>query len=219
MKQLPLVIRHLGRYAYEPVWRAMQRFTDNRDENTPDELWVVEHDPVFTQGQAGKAEHLLFPGDIPVVKVDRGGQVTYHGPGQMVIYVMLDLRRRKTGVRELVTHIENAIIGALARHDIEAAAKPDAPGVYVEGKKIASLGLRVRKGCSFHGLSLNVDMDLEPFRRINPCGYAGLEMIQCRDFAPANTFTDIENQLVGQLADLLQTSELSHVNGLEPYHE
>ena len=219
MNSLPLVVRHLGRYAYEPVWRAMQHYTDTRDDNSPDELWVVEHDPVFTQGQAGKEEHLLFPGDIPVVKVDRGGQVTYHGPGQIVIYPMLNLRRRDMGVRELVTLIEDAIVATLAKYDITAAAKPDAPGVYVDGKKIASLGLRVRKGCSFHGLSLNVDMDLEPFKRINPCGYAGLEMIQCRDFAPADTFSEIESELVGQLADRLNTTELSHITGLEPNDE
>lgn len=219
MSQLPLVIRQLGRYAYVPVWQAMQKFTDERDENTPDEIWIVEHDPVFTQGQAGKEEHLLMPGDIPVVKVDRGGQVTYHGPGQIVIYVLLDLKRRKTGVRELVTHIENAIVAALAEHDISAAAKPDAPGVYVEGKKIASLGLRVRKGCTFHGLALNVDMDLEPFLRINPCGYAGLEMIQCRDFAAPEQFASIEQQLTDHLSRLLQASEISYTEGLDHRYE
>jgi lipoyl(octanoyl) transferase len=219
VSQLPLVIRQLGRYAYVPVWQAMQKFTDERDENTPDEIWIVEHDPVFTQGQAGKEEHLLMPGDIPVVKVDRGGQVTYHGPGQIVIYVLLDLKRRKTGVRELVTHIENAIVAALAEHDISAAAKPDAPGVYVEGKKIASLGLRVRKGCTFHGLALNVDMDLEPFLRINPCGYAGLEMIQCRDFAAPEQFASIEQQLTDHLSRLLQASEISYTEGLDHRYE
>lgn len=219
MSQLPLVIRELGRYDYEPVWRAMQHFTDNRDENTPDEIWVVEHNPVFTQGQAGKEEHLLFTGDIPVVKVDRGGQVTYHGPGQIVMYPMLDLRRSKMGVRELVTHIENALVATLAEYNITAAARPDAPGVYVDGSKIASLGLRVRKGCSFHGLSLNVDMDLAPFLRINPCGYAGLEMIQCRDFAPAETYIDIKQKLIVHLAGLLNAGEVTHTTGLESLNE
>ncbi|SHH80991.1 lipoyl(octanoyl) transferase LipB [Ferrimonas marina] len=173
-----LKIRHLGRQAYEPVWHAMQHFTDTRDDDTADELWLVEHAPVFTQGQAGKAEHLLNTGDIPVVKVDRGGQVTYHGPGQLVAYPLLNLRRRKLGVRDLVTEIENSLIELLARYDIEAVAKADAPGVYVNDRKVASLGLRIRKGCSFHGLALNVNMDLAPFLRINPCGYAGLEMVQ-----------------------------------------
>jgi lipoyl(octanoyl) transferase len=217
--QLPLVIRNLGRYAYVPVWQAMQDFTDKRNKNTPDEIWVVEHDPVFTQGQAGKEEHLLFPGDIEVVKVDRGGQVTYHGPGQIVVYVLLNLKRRKIGIRELVTHIENAIINTLKHYDIIAAAKPDAPGVYVDGKKIASLGLRVRKGCTFHGLALNVDMDLEPFSRINPCGYAGLEMIQCRDFTSSEALAPIEQQLVSHLSDLLQASELIYTTGLDNIHE
>jgi lipoyl(octanoyl) transferase len=217
--QLPLVIRNLGRYAYVSVWQAMQDFTDKRNKNTPDEIWVVEHDPVFTQGQAGKEEHLLFPGDIEVVKVDRGGQVTYHGPGQIVVYVLLNLKRRKIGIRELVTHIENAIINTLKHYDIIAAAKPDAPGVYVDGKKIASLGLRVRKGCTFHGLALNVDMDLEPFSRINPCGYAGLEMIQCRDFTSSEALAPIEQQLVSHLSDLLQASELIYTTGLDNIHE
>ncbi|NQZ07041.1 MAG: lipoyl(octanoyl) transferase LipB [Algicola sp.] len=219
VQQHPLIVRQLGRYAYVPVWHAMQKFTDDRDENTQDEIWIVEHDPVFTQGQAGKAEHLLFPGDIEVVKVDRGGQVTYHGPGQIVVYVLIDLRRRKIGVRELVTLIENAIVATLADHNITAAPKADAPGVYVDGKKIASLGLRVRKGCTFHGLALNVDMDLEPFLRINPCGYAGLQMIQCTDFADAQTFTGVEQQLTGHLSRLFQASELSFITGLEHQNE
>ena len=176
-----MIIRQLNNIDYVDVWHAMQNFTDNRDEHTADELWLVEHPPVFTQGQAGKDEHLLMPGDIPVVKVDRGGQVTYHGPGQQVIYFMINLRRRKMGVRELVTLIESGIITSMADFGIEAKAKSDAPGVYVDGKKIASLGLRVRKGCSFHGLALNVNMDLSPFQRINPCGYQGLEMIQTID--------------------------------------
>lgn len=180
-----LAIRHLGLQDYETVWHAMSDFTDQRDDDTHDELWLVQHNPVFTQGQAGKAEHLLMPGDIPVVQVDRGGQVTYHGPGQIVAYPMINLRRRKLGIRELVTATENTLVDVLADIGIEAYAKADAPGVYVEGvggvdDKIASLGFRVRRGCSFHGLSLNVDMDLTPWQRINPCGYQGLLMTQIK---------------------------------------
>ncbi|WP_205422736.1 lipoyl(octanoyl) transferase LipB [Seongchinamella sediminis] len=170
------VVRRLGLAEYQPVLDAMREFTDQRDENTADELWLLQHPRVFTQGQAGKAEHVLAPGDIPVIQVDRGGQVTYHGPGQWVIYLLVDLKRRGLGVRALVTLIETAIVRLLAEYDIDAAPRADAPGVYVDGDKIASLGLRVRRGCSYHGLSLNVDMDLEPFGRINPCGHAGLQV-------------------------------------------
>ena len=177
----PALVRQLGRQSYVPVWKAMSAFTDARDEASSDELWVVEHEPVFTLGQAGKPEHVLMPGEIPVLHVDRGGQVTYHGPGQLVAYLMLDLRRKKLGVRELVTAMEQALVDVLAGYGIEAAPKADAPGVYVAGDKIASLGLRVRNGCSFHGLALNVDMDMAPFQRINPCGYAGLKMVQLKD--------------------------------------
>lgn len=176
-----VVVRHLGCVAYEPTWHAMQHFTQNRDADTADEIWLLEHPRVFTQGQAGKAEHVLAAGDIPVVQVDRGGQVTYHGPGQLVAYVLVDVRRAGQGVRDLVTSIENSLIDLLAQYDIAAQAKPEAPGVYVGDKKIASLGLRIRRGCSFHGLALNVDMDLQPFQRINPCGYAGLHMTQLRE--------------------------------------
>ena len=173
-----LVIRNLGLQDYTQIWQAMQQFTDQRNADSVDEIWLLEHSPVFTQGQAGKAEHLLFPGEIPVVQVDRGGQVTYHGPGQLVAYVLLDIKRRNLGVRQLVTMLEQILIQLLAGHGIEAKARPDAPGVYVNGAKIASLGLRVRKGCTFHGLALNVNMDMEPFNRINPCGYAGMQMVQ-----------------------------------------
>ena len=176
-----LVVRHLGLADYLPTLEAMRRFTAERDESTPDEIWLLQHPRVFTQGQAGKAEHLLAPGDIPVIQVERGGQVTYHGPGQLVAYLMLDLRRKKLGVRELVSAMEQALVDVLAGYGIEAAPKADAPGVYVAGDKIASLGLRVRNGCSFHGLALNVDMDMAPFQRINPCGYAGLKMVQLKD--------------------------------------
>jgi len=169
---------------YAPTLQAMKTFTDARGENTPDELWLLQHPPVFTQGQAGRAEHLLAPGDIPVIQVDRGGQVTYHGPGQWVVYLMVDLRRRGLGVRNLVDMIERSIVALLAEYRIEAAPDPAAPGVYVAGEKIASLGLRVRRGCSYHGLSLNVDMDLEPFRRINPCGHAGLRVTSMATLLP-----------------------------------
>ena len=174
-------MRHLGLVDYLPTLEAMRSLTAERNEQSPDEIWLLQHPRVFTQGQAGKPEHLLAPGDIPVIQVERGGQVTYHGPGQLVAYLMLDLRRRKLGVRELVTAMEQALVDVLAGYGIEAAPKADAPGVYVAGDKIASLGLRVRNGCSFHGLALNVDMDMAPFLRINPCGYAGLKMIQLRD--------------------------------------
>jgi lipoyl(octanoyl) transferase len=170
----------------------MQDFTNQRDESTLDEIWVLEHHQVFTQGQAGKAEHLLDQGDIPLVQSDRGGQVTYHGPGQLMIYLMLDLKRLNIGVRALVTHMEEALIDCLSGYGINAATKAGAPGVYVEGCKIASLGLRVRKGCSFHGLALNVDMDLSPFERINPCGYAGLKMVQMKDFHDATDVIELD---------------------------
>jgi len=174
----PVQVKWLGRVAYEPTWRAMQQFTDARGADTPDELWLLEHEPVFTLGMNADPAHLLDPGDIPVVKIDRGGQVTYHGPGQLVVYPLLDLRRARLGVRDLVTALERAVIELAARHGIVAACRARAPGVYVAGLKLASLGLRVRRGGSYHGLALNVNMDLGPFGRINPCGYAGLEMTQ-----------------------------------------
>jgi len=177
-----LQVRALGRLDYAPTWAAMRDFTDRRDADTPDELWLLEHPPVFTQGQAGKAEHLLFPGDIPVVQADRGGQVTYHGPGQLVGYCLFDLRRLDIGPRLLVEGVEDALVAVLNQLGIPATADRQAHGVYVAGRKIASLGLRVRRGCSYHGFALNVAMDLEPFQRINPCGYAGLEMTQVKDF-------------------------------------
>lgn len=176
-----VLVRELGRQPYEKVWHAMQAFTDARGPETDDEIWLVEHDPVFTQGQAGKAEHLLAPGDIPVVPVDRGGQVTYHGPGQIVAYPMVDLRRLGIGVRELVCRIEQAIIDTLDEFGIQAERREGAPGVYVDGAKIAALGLRVRRGCSFHGLAFNIAMDLSPYQRINPCGYQGLAITQMVD--------------------------------------
>ena len=209
-----LVIRQVDVDDYETIWHAMQNYTDNRTETDLDELWLVEHAPVFTQGQAGKEEHLLNTGDIPVVQVDRGGQVTYHGPGQLVVYLLLDLRRRKLGVRDLVTKIEQAIVDLLAQYQIKAYAKADAPGVYVDECKIASLGLRVRKGCSFHGLALNVDMDMEPFLRINPCGYAGMAMVQTKQLSGPQTVIEAGNQLSQILADSLASTEIIRQTGL-----
>ncbi len=197
-----LVVRQWGRQDYLPVWQAMHEFTDQRDETTRDEVWLVEHNPVFTQGQAGKAEHLLNTGDIPVVQSDRGGQVTYHGPGQLVVYFLINLRRKKLGVRDLVTDIENLVINTLKAYNIESAARPDAPGVYVDGKKICSLGLRIRKGSSFHGLALNVNMDLSPFLRINPCGYQGMEMVQVSDLGGPENTREVEQQLIQELVKL-----------------
>ena len=194
-----IVVRHLGRRDYLPTLEAMQRFTARRDENTPDELWLVEHPPVYTLGQAGKREHLLNPGEIPVIPVDRGGQVTYHGPGQVVIYLLLDLRRRGLGVRELVTRMEQAVIDLLAEEGIAARARADAPGVYVGEAKIAALGLRVKRGRSYHGLALNVAMDLEPFTRINPCGYAGLATTQLADLGVAADWDTMADRLCGSL--------------------
>jgi len=194
----------LGIQPYEVTWAAMTDFTNQRTAETPDQLWLVQHPPVFTQGQAGKAEHVLVPGEIPVVQTDRGGQVTYHGLGQLVAYPLLDLRRLKLGVRDLVTAIEQTLVATLAHYAIEAYPKADAPGVYVKGDKIASLGLRVRRGCSFHGLALNVAMDLSPFLRINPCGYQGLAMTQIQDLlTDVPEFEDVQKQLIEQFAQKL----------------
>lgn len=204
-----LVVRDLGRADYQPVWRAMQAFTDDRDENTPDELWLVQHPPVFTQGQAGKPEHVLAPGDIPVIQVDRGGQVTYHGPGQIVAYPLVDLRRLGLGVRAFVNRIEEVIIRVLARYGVDGQRIEGAPGIYVGGDKIASLGLRVRRGCTFHGLAFNVDMDLEPFGRINPCGYAGLRVVRLNDLAEVE-FAAVQSHLVEEFIQQLGYSEVEH---------
>lgn len=184
--QPALLLRRLGRVDYEPTWRAMQAFTAQRDAHTPDELWVLEHPPVYTLGIAGKAEHLpRTDNGIPVVRIDRGGQITYHGPGQVVIYLLLDMRRRGLSVRPLVRRMEQAVIDLLAESAVAAQGRLDAPGVYVNGAKIAALGLRIRNGCCYHGLALNVDMDLSPFHAINPCGYPGLEVTQMRDLGIA----------------------------------
>lgn len=194
------IVRDLGRQPYEPVWRAMQAFTDVRGADTPDELWFVEHDPVFTLGQAGKDEHVLMPGDIPVIHVDRGGQVTYHGPGQIVVYPLLDLKRLGIGVRDYVCRIEQAIIDTLGEWNIGGARKGGAPGVYVNGAKVAALGIRVRRGCSFHGLAFNIAMDLEPFARINPCGYAGLEVVSMSDLGGPGGMDAVKPVLLAELA-------------------
>jgi lipoyl(octanoyl) transferase len=208
-----LIIRQLGLQTYLPIWQAMQDFTNNRDAETADEIWLVEHQAVFTQGQAGKAEHLLMPGDIPVVKVDRGGQVTYHGPGQQMLYVLLNLKRNKLGVRDLVTALEKCVVNTLQEYAIDAYPKADAPGVYVDAKKVCSIGLRIRKGCSFHGLALNVNMDLSPFQRINPCGYAGLEMIDCAQLNGPDTLAVAGIKLTDHLTALLGIKNTEYREG------
>ncbi|MDX1551877.1 MAG: lipoyl(octanoyl) transferase LipB [Marinobacter sp.] len=207
-----LIVRTLGEQPYLETWEAMKSFTASRDTSTPDEIWLLEHPRVYTQGQAGKAEHILAPGDIPVIQVDRGGQVTYHGPGQLVVYLMIDLTRHKLGVRSLVDVIEQSIVRTLADFGITASPRPDAPGVYVDEAKIASLGLRVKRGCSFHGLALNVSMDMEPFRRINPCGYAGLAMCQVSDFVPGVEVSDVTSILSGELAANLAQGDIRRIS-------
>ncbi len=197
-----LNVRRLGLLDYEPVWRAMQKFTDQRDENTADELWLVEHPPVFTQGQAGRAEHILAPGDIPVIQVDRGGQVTYHGPGQIVAYPLIDIGRLEMGVRKLMQGIEQTIIDVLNSYAVDALLLAGSPGVYIDGVKIAALGLRIRKGKSFHGLSFNIDMDLEPFQRINPCGFEGLQVTNLSAFTEVS-MSEVEDRLIAGLSRVL----------------
>lgn len=204
-----IVIRRLGRADYEPIWRAMQAFTAARNAGTPDELWLVEHSPVFTLGRAARTEHLRDPGPVPVVRVDRGGQVTYHGPGQVVVYALFDLHRRGLGVRRLVATLEGAIIETLARHGVDAHVRPGAPGVYVGHAKIAALGLRVRRGCSFHGLALNVDMDLSPFDRIDPCGFRGLAVTRTRDQGIAADAATLGEALLAVLAARLDRRGVS----------
>ncbi len=211
MYQDKILVRHLGLQPYEPVSQAMHEFTDMRDDTTPDEIWLVEHLPVFTQGQAGKAEHLLMTGDIPVIQSDRGGQVTYHGPGQQVMYVLLNLKRRKLGVRELVTLLEQTVVNTLAEYGIDDHPRADAPGVYVGEMKICSLGLRIRKGCSFHGLALNINMDLTPFQRINPCGYAGMEMTQMRQWVDTATPENIRPVLLKKFLALLNNPDYEYI--------
>ncbi|MFK5216942.1 lipoyl(octanoyl) transferase LipB [Glaesserella parasuis] len=214
-----LIIRQLGVRDYQEIWHKMQDFTDSRDEQTADEIWLVQHPSVFTQGSAGKPEHLLNPTNIPVVQSDRGGQITYHGLGQQIMYVLIDIKRHKTkgndlSVRDLVTALEQCVVKTLADYGINAYPKPDTPGVYVDGKKICSLGLRIRKGCSFHGLALNIQMDLTPFRNINPCGYAGLEMCQLADFvAEAEADCDkVSPKLVDYFTQILGYNKQQIIN-------
>ncbi len=196
-------LKYLGQVDYEPTWRQMQKITDVRDENTPDEIWFLQHPPVFTLGMNASTEHLLAPGAIPVVPIDRGGQVTYHGPGQLVVYPLIDLRRASLGVRDMVTALERSVVDSAAEYGIEAYPRADAPGVYVEGMKLASVGLRVRRGCTYHGLAFNLDMDLEPFSRINPCGYQGLQVTQLSELGgPSN---------VAQMARVLAPHLLRHL--------
>lgn len=208
---LPLQVVTWGLQDYVPVWQQMQAFTQQRNAATVDELWVVQHSPVFTLGRNGKREHVLSPGNIPVISVDRGGQVTYHGPGQVVLYVLLDIRRRHMAVRDLVMKLEQAVVDLLQGYGIEAQGSREAPGVYVQGCKIAALGLRVVRGCTYHGLSLNVNMDLEPFERINPCGYAGLQVAQCHELgiedAPAIIATRLCRHLALQLGYRLRSAD------------
>ena len=194
-----LLVKHLGRVEYEPTWRAMQQFTESREQGSTSEAWIVEHPPVFTQGQAGKPEHLLAVNEIPVVQSDRGGQVTYHGPGQVVIYLLLNLRDTGMGIRGLVTAIEDSIIAMLAEQNIDAASRRDAPGVYVDEAKIAALGLRVKRGFTYHGLSFNLDMDLSPFQQINPCGYQGLAVTQGSELGLSLSFEQVANVILEEL--------------------
>jgi lipoyl(octanoyl) transferase len=195
-----LVIREFGLQPYEPVWHAMQEFTNMRDKSTPDEIWFTEHEKVFTLGLNTAPEHLLDTGDIPVVQIDRGGQVTYHGPGQLMIYPLVDLRRAGLGVRDLVTALEQSVVDLAAEYDIDAASRRDAPGVYVDGVKLASVGLRIRRGCSFHGMALNVNTDLEPFSRINPCGFKGLEVTSFARLGAESNLNAVRDRLVPHLA-------------------
>lgn len=197
-----LVIKRLGLVPYSDTIEQMQNFTAARDKHTPDEIWLLEHPAVFTQGQAGKQEHILAAGNIPVIQSDRGGQVTYHGPGQLVCYLLMDIKRKNLGIRDLVTGIERSIIDLLSGFEIEASARREAPGVYVQNSKVAALGLRIRKGCSYHGLSLNVAMDLEPFSRINPCGYAGLEVTDLCQLGVHEDFSSVADKLVKQLLEI-----------------
>ncbi|MBD3670536.1 MAG: lipoyl(octanoyl) transferase LipB [Gammaproteobacteria bacterium] len=197
-------IRRLsGLQPYQPVWRAMQAYTEGRDESSADEIWLLQHEPVFTMGRNAKREHLLETGDIPVVDIDRGGQVTYHGPGQLMAYLLLDIRRLKMGVRQIVSAMEHAVINVLSSYGIQAEARADAPGVYVDGAKIAALGLRVKQGRCYHGLSFNIDMDMTPFSRINPCGYAGLAVTQLKDHVESYDWQEMENRLLKQLQQQL----------------
>ena len=208
----PLIVRRPGLQEYETSWRQMQSFNQSRTESTPDEIWLLQHPPVFTLGQAGKPEHVLNPGDISLVQSDRGGQVTYHGPGQLIAYTLFDLKRRKLGVRATVSGLERAIIALLNELGIESHARSDAPGVYVAEAKIAALGLRVKQGRCYHGLSFNVDMDLEPFSRINPCGFEGLEVTSLSKLGLQHTMSDIEHRLLTHLCRQFEINQVTHID-------
>ncbi|MCP3851724.1 MAG: lipoyl(octanoyl) transferase LipB [Gammaproteobacteria bacterium] len=200
-------MKSLGLQPYEPVWQAMQSFTENRGPDTPDEIWLLEHEPVFTLGRNGKKEHILSESNIPIIAIDRGGQVTYHGPGQLIVYLMIDIKRRGLGVRKLVTLIEQSIIDTLHDYQLNAQSKKEAPGVYIDNAKIAALGLRIKKGCSFHGLSLNLDMNLSPFKLINPCGYKGLEVIQLSDYIENINLAQVQQKLTEHLVNNLDYNQ------------
>lgn len=209
---IPLIVRRPGLQEYETSWRQMQSFNQSRTETTPDEIWFLQHPPVFTLGQAGKPEHVLNPGDILLVQSDRGGQVTYHGPGQLIAYTLFDLKRLKLGVRDTVSGLERAIIALLTELGIESHARSDAPGVYVAEAKIAALGLRVKQGRCYHGLSFNVDMDLEPFSRINPCGFEGLEVTSLSKLGHQHTMSDIEHRLLTHLCRQFEINQVTHID-------
>jgi lipoyl(octanoyl) transferase len=204
-----ITVRWLGCKDYQPCWQAMQTFTQNRDEATADEIWLLEHNPVFTQGQNGKPEHVLNPGDIPVVQTDRGGQVTYHGPGQLMVYTLVDLKRKKLNVRQLVSLLEQSVMDLLSDYNITSIARHEAPGVYVNNKKICSIGLRIRKGCSYHGIAFNVALNLEPFTRINPCGFAELQMIQFSELGGLNSTLATGRSLVKYLMKNLRYTSVN----------
>ena len=209
-----MITRWLGRVEYEPTWRAMQRFTDERNADTEDELWLLEHPPVFTLGMAADPTHVLAAGDIPVVQTDRGGQVTYHGPGQLVVYALIDIRRLGLGVRDLIVALEKSVIEMVAPYGVHAVGRRDAPGVYVDGRKLASVGMRIRRGASYHGLALNVDMDLTPFARINPCGMVGMEVTQLKELGMPGDVEHVGRELARELArglaPRLQSPEVVH---------
>lgn len=208
---LPVIVKHLGRADYLSTWQAMQEFTARREGGTPDEIWLVEHAPVYTVGLNGKPEHLLRPTGIPVIKIDRGGQITYHGPGQVVAYILIDLKRRGYGVRELVNRMEQSVIALLAAYGVKAESRRDAPGVYVANAKIAALGLRIKRACSYHGLSLNVEMDLSPFSAINPCGYPGMAVTQTRDLGITDDAQTVAQKLAQALVkELGRTGRIEH---------
>lgn len=210
-----VTVRWLGRKDYLPVWQAMQEFTQQRTEATTDEIWLLEHTPVFTQGQNGKPEHVLNPGDIPIIQTDRGGQVTYHGPGQLMVYTLIDLRRKQLNVRELVTLLEQSVIQLLAEFQIAAVAKREAPGVYVADKKICSIGLRIRKGCSYHGIAFNIALDLEPFKRINPCGFSTLKMTAFADLGGLQSPLETGRRLIQYLQQNLRYTSVDNQTNSE----